>query len=164
MFRDEFLFQKQLKNLINFWLKKSEKGGKMKKIIARIISLVVVISVVVILTGCGASHEKYRGHENAPFTQIQTLQINPNGLSPVQYDELMKRWALFNANSRQSIDNNARAANAERQWTSEGGNYRHDSSRGIQNIFKGATSSASQTFDREIQKVVRDSVRSLFGN
>lgn len=77
------------------------------------------------LSSCAATqpygHEKYRGKENTPHTQFETHQVNPNmamNLSPQEFDELLHRWNEMERLKRKMIENNARAAMAEKKWIS----------------------------------------------
>lgn len=94
--------------------------------ISRIV--VVLVAVSCLFLGACANNPQLglRGNPNAPWTNMQYLQIDPNAMmhmSPAQYDEYVRRVNTHNQIVNQQLQNDRMAAQNAQTWT---GNVNQD--------------------------------------
>ncbi|GEM_PF-4296349 len=134
---------------------------KAMNIIVRFVVLAMVLSCV----SCASSggHEKYRGHENSPFTQFDTHNVNPNAamnMNPAQFDEYMRKLNAMQSYKDRMNKTNAGSAASESMWVAptkngNGGGFIGD----VFKTFNDTVSGIVTDFGRETRRSIRESIR-----
>ncbi len=104
-------------------------------------------------------HEKYRGDENSPHTNLRRLNVDPNvvmNMGNNDFDEYMGRLDKMQRYHELTIRNNAAAANAERAWISRqdtngiGYQVNRAVGRGMSDIIRDASDGFGEKIYRSI--------------